>query len=390
VSDSTGAEPVREDTDELRILALNKRSWHHSKAGGSELNLEETLKRLGERGHQIHLLVGPDEGRPRLTADESVSIHRVGSDRSVPAPWDVVLSYLVVSMFFYWYLYRLSPDVVYTVNTPLPWPVVTRRPRVVIFHHVAIDSFFETHPFPQNLLGYLSQWLGVVRERTTPTVSVSPSTTDELVSRGHASDTVHEIRNGLDLERYRPGTESISPRIVYVGGLERYKGVDRIPRIFQAVQELSDRTVRLDVAGRDGPVRDEIEAYCAETDGAMYHGFISEERKIEILQNAWVFIAPSRIEGWGIAVLEANACGTPAVGSDVNGLRDSIRDGETGLLADGADADKFARHVNALLADDERRAVLRQNARDWAEQHSWDRAVDQLERLFRSAVAPEE
>jgi glycosyltransferase involved in cell wall biosynthesis len=122
----------------------------------------------------------------------------------------------------------------------------------------------------------------------------------------------------------------------------------------------------------------------------MYHGFISEERKIEILQNAWVFIAPSRIEGWGIAVLEANACGTPAVGSDVNGLRDSIRDGETGLLADGADADKFARHVNALLADDERRAVLRQNARDWAEQHSWDRAVDQLERLFRSAVAPEE
>jgi glycosyltransferase involved in cell wall biosynthesis len=278
----------------------------------------------------------------------------------------------------------VSPDVIYTVNTPLPWLVITRRPRVGIFHHIAIDSFFETHPFPQNLLGYVSQWVGVLRERNNPTVSVSPSTSRELVSRGHKPQNVHEIRNGLDLGTYSPGETSPVPRILYVGGLDRYKGVDRIPGIHQSLSEIFDSTVHLDVAGRDGPVKEEIKTYCAQTESAHFHGFVSMEKKINLLQSAWVFIAPSRVEGWGIAVLEANACGTPAVGSDVNGLRDSIRDGESGLLVDGSNPTEFAACINDLLSNTQKRETFEANARSWAEQHSWEQTVDQLEELFIS------
>jgi glycosyltransferase involved in cell wall biosynthesis len=290
----------------------------------------------------------------------------------------------VVSIYFYVYSYRISPDIVYTVNTPLPWLIVTRRPRVGIFHHIAIDSFFETHPFPQNLLGYVSQRIGVLRERNNPTVSVSPSTTRELVSRGHDPQQVHEIRNGLDLESYSPGQKSSSPQILYIGGLERYKGVDRIPDIHQSLVEIFGSTVQLDVAGRDGPVKEEIEKYCAQVEAAHFHGFVTMEKKIELLQSAWVFIAPSRVEGWGIAVLEANACGTPAVGNDVNGLRDSIRDGETGFLAKEPNPEEFAKCVDELLSDKQKRESFGVEARSWAEQHSWDQTVDQLEELFQS------
>ncbi|WP_339104223.1 glycosyltransferase family 4 protein [Haloterrigena salinisoli] len=370
----------------LRVLALNKRSWHHSQAGGSELNLEETMKGLAQRGHEVHLLTGSDEGRSRAELDGSVRIHRVGFDEKVPAPWDVVLSYLTVSLYFYWYLYKLSPDIVYTVNTPLPWPVITRKPRVSIFHHIAIDSFFDTHPFPQNVLGYVSQSLGVFRERRNLTVSVSPSTTEELVNRGHSPETVYEIRNGLDVDQYRPGTESSTPRIVYIGGLERYKGVDRIPEIHEMIQEISDTSIRLDVAGREGPVKDSIAEYCSSANDAHYHGFVSLDKKIDLLQSAWVFIAPSRVEGWGIAVLEANACGTPAVGSKVSGLRDSIRHKETGLLVDGSDPNEFARSVHQLLEDTQLREEIGENAREWAEKHTWEKSTDQLEELFLSAA----
>lgn len=377
-------EPDHGDADRLCILALNKRSWHHSKAGGSELNLEETLKRLAERGHQVHLLVGSDEGREKTGVDESVSIRRIGFDDRFSPPWDVVISYLIVSIYFYYYSYRLSPNIVYTVNTPLPWPVMTRCPRIAIFHHVAIDSFFDTHPFPQNVFGYIAQWLGVFRERNNPTVCVSPSTSEELVSRGHDPETVYEIRNGLDIEEYHPGVESASPKIVYIGGLERYKGVDRIPNIHQTLQEMSNSSVQLDIAGRDGPSRKQIMEYCERTEEAHYHGFVSKEKKIDLLQSAWVFIAPSRVEGYGIAVLEANACGTPAVGSDVSGLRDSIKHEETGLLADGSDPESFATKVHKLLTDDERRSNLAKQGRAWAEQHSWNKSVDQLEHLLFS------
>lgn len=368
----------------LCILALNKRSWYHSKAGGSERNLEETLKRLAERGHQVHLLVGSDEGRKKIETDESVSIRRIGFDDGFSPPWDIVISYLTISVYFYWHLYRVSPDVVYTVNSPLPWPILTRCPRIAIFHHIAIDSFFDTHPFPQNVLGYVAQWIGVFRERNNPTVSVSPSTTEELVSRGHDPDTVFEIRNGLDVEEYHPGGESASPKIAYVGGLERYKGVDRIPQIHETLQEVSDSSVQLDVAGRDGPCREQIAEYCERNEEANYHGFVSKKKKIDLLQSAWIFIAPSRVEGYGIAVIEANACGTPTVGSDVNGLRDSIQHGKTGLLADGSNPKLFATKVNELLMDNERRNNLAERARAWAEQHSWQKSADKLENLFLS------
>ncbi|GCF15401.1 glycosyl transferase family 1 [Haloarcula mannanilytica] len=369
-------------TEKVCILALNKRSWHHSKAGGSELNLEESLKRLAERGHRVHLLTGSDEGNKKREVDGGVYIHRVGFDNWLSAPWDVVTSYIFVTFYFYFKMFKISPDIVYTVNTPLPWPVVTRCPRIAIFHHIAIDSFFDTHPFPQNLLGYISQWAGVLRERNTPTVSVSPSTTKELVSRGHPPDTVYEIRNGIDLEKYFPGNESNNPQMVYIGGLERYKGVDRIPEIHQELQALSEQDIHLHVAGRDGPMKELIETYCENTNKAHFHGFVSEEKKIQLLQSGWAFIAPSRVEGWGIAVLEANACGTPAIGCDVSGLRDSIKHQQTGFLVDEFTAASFASNVHELISNRDLRNSFGDSGRAWAEQHSWERNVDDLERLF--------
>lgn len=384
--DGTATESDQEIGDQLRILAVNKRSWHHSRAGGAEFNLEETLKRLSERGHQIHLLVGSDEGRQKVEQDGSVSIRRVGFDHRFPQPWDVVFAYIAVSLYFYWEQFRISPDVVYAVNSPLPWLVLSRRPKVTIFHHLAIDSIFETHPFPQNILGYLAQRVGVLLERNNPTVSVSRSTTSELVSRGHDPDTVYEIKNGLDIDRYSIGEKSETPTITYVGAMERYKGVDRLPAIHRALRDIRGSDVRLDIAGRDGPARDRIERYCTETTNAYYHGFVSESEKIGLLQSAWVFVAPSRVEGYGLAVIEANACGTPAVGSDVKGLRDSIRDGETGLLVDASDPEMFASKVNELLSNDGKRKEFSSRAQSWAMQHDWKHSIDKFENLFISVT----
>lgn len=377
----SGTERDKGRTNQRCILALNKRSWHHSKAGGSEHNLEKTLTRLADRGHDVYLLTGSDEGQDRTDIDNGVNIRRVGVGDRIDAPWDVVVSYLFVTIYFYWYQHRVAPDVVYTVNTPLPWPVFTRRPRVSIFHHIAIDSFFETHPFPQNLFGFLAQWAGVFRERENPTVSVSPSTTEELVYRGHDPETIAEITNGIDTNRYSPGSESETPRVLYLGGLERYKGVDRIPEIHQAITNQATEPVQLDVAGRDGPLREEIAEYCNHTETATFHGFVSLSRKVELLQSAWVYIAPSRVEGWGIVVLEANACATPAVGNDINGLRDSICDGTTGYLVPEGDCDAFASRVVQLL-DEETRKQFGSEARRWAQKHSWEQTVDDLEQLF--------
>ena len=387
--------PSERDTrGRLTILAVNKSCWGNG-GGGAEANLRETLSRLADRGNDVTLLCGRFPGCADVEYLDGVRIERVGFEREFGPPFDVVLTYLAATVVVYRRLARIEPDVVYVVDTPLPWPIYTRRPRVAIFHHVAIDSFLETHPFPQNWLGSFAQRLGARRERRTPTVSVSPSTTNALLDAGHPPATVHEIRNGIDVERYtpdesgepgRPGKAASEPRLLYLGGLNEIKGADRLPAIHRAVERALGRAVRLDIAGRGGETATTLKAYCAGRDSACFHGYVSEERKVELLRRAWVFLAPSRIEGWGLAVLEANACGTPAVGADVEGLRDSIRDGETGVLADAADPDAFAASVVSVLEDDECRAELSANAREWATAHSWEETTADLEMLFHRVV----
>ena len=72
-----------------------------------------------------------------------------------------------------------------------------------------------------------------------------------------------------------------------------------------------------------------------------FHGFVSEERKIDLMRSAWANIFPSPKEGWGITVIEAAACGTPSLASDSPGLRDSVCHGETGFLVPHGDVDAW-------------------------------------------------
>jgi len=374
-------------TDPPSVLALSKRSWQSTDPGGAEVNLEKSLKGLADRGHEVTLLTGADGGRPRTERDGGVKICRTRLDRHASGVLATVLAYVGVTLTFHRLVHRTQPDVVYTVETPLPWLLATRRRRVGVFHHVALGTLFETHPLPVAVCGYLAQRLAVRLARGYHTVSVSPSTTETLLEHGHDAARVHEIRNGIDVDAFETGDTATDPRVLYLGNLAAYKGVDRLPAIHRRVEEVYGTAVALDVAGRQGDQADLVRDYCERTPSATYHGYVSEQRKLELLQRAWVLLVPSRVEGWGLAVLEANACGTPAVGMTVDGLRDSIRDGETGLLAEDDCVGEFATAVTTLLAHEARRDEMGREGLRWARQHSWERAGDRLSWLVRDLAA---
>lgn len=374
------------DSEPLRVLVLNKRCWHHPRSGGAEINLRETLTRLSKKGHEVVLLTAGYPGSDPKVEDDGVTINRVGTDFGLPQPFDTILAYAIVTIYFHYFQTRQKFDVVYYAFSPLPWFVLTGSPSVAIFHHIGIDSVFETHSFPLNWLAHFGYRLGIMYERDSLTVTVSESTTDILVDYGHDRDTIREVQNGIEIENFEPTTGAAEPRILFLGGLEKYKGADRIPDIHRHIEEQLGQSVTLDIAGRPGGQQEILEAYCSSTDSATFHGYVSVEQKVTLLQEAWIFIAPSRIEGWGIAVIEANACGTPAVGSNVEGLRDSIRDGTTGLLADGGDPAEFGGAVVELLRDEARRVEMGETAREWAERFTWERAADELEEALYEAV----
>jgi glycosyltransferase involved in cell wall biosynthesis len=102
-----------------------------------------------------------------------------------------------------------------------------------------------------------------------------------------------------------------------------------------------------------------------------FTGRVTEDQKIQLFQNAWVLVNPSFMEGWGITTIEANACGTPVVAADVPGLRDSVRDMETGYLVPHGDTQGFAGRIIAIINDQRLRETFAERSVAWAQQFDW-------------------
>src|SRR2546428_860014 len=116
-------------------------------------------------------------------------------------------------------------------------------------------------------------------------------------------------------------------------------------------------------------------------------GRISENSKFKLYGDIRVAISPSHREGFGISVIEANSVGTPVVGWDVPGSRDSIVDGTTGLLAPFPNDIAFADRILTLLTDDHAWRHLSENAWKWARDHSWENAAKDFEKVVESTLA---
>ena len=144
------------------------------------------------------------------------------------------------------------------------------------------------------------------------------------------------------------------------------------------------------VIGGDGPARAGLQAQVRElglADAVSLPGRVPEQAKSDLLGEAWLTVAPSLAEGWGLTVLEAAALGTPAVASDVPGLRDSVRDGETGWLVPPSRGLAVAL-MNALdeLSDQARQRRAAGACVRWAARFSWDDSAERLARVLLSEV----
>lgn len=353
--------------------------WNHPDAGGVEVNLRETLTRLSERGHNVHFLTSYFPGAEREEQVEGVKIYRTGLRTRSNEMYALTLGQIRLSLLER----RIDPDVVYTVNSIAGWALpFSSTPHVTAFHHLYGKAIFRQMKFPLNLIGWIAERTGLMLASNREVVSVSPSTTADLMDEGIDKDRITEIENAVDTEKYcrDAGKDEEQLSMLYLGRFEYNKGIDLLPKIYRKVSEKVG--VRLDIAGF-GSMDEVPKEMASEFEDVVFHGYVDEDTKKELLSKASVLVTPSRIEGWGMNVSEANASSTPAVGADTGGLKDSIIDGETGFLADKDDlVANMSEKTVRLLEDDELREELGENAREFAESRDWGENVDRLERLF--------
>lgn len=362
----------------MKILCLNWRDIKHPMAGGAETYLFEIAKRLTSE-HKVVLFCGKYKGCKTRDEIDGVKIIRQGGNFSVYLY--AILSYLIN-------LRGEGYDIIVDSINGVPFftPLYVRKPKVAIVHHlVKKEILFRELPLPFAFIAWLAENMIPFLYRKVPIITVSRSSRQELIEFGISEERVHIIYNGIEHTALGCADKSPKPLIAYVGRIKKYKQVDHLLQAFEMVKREVPEAEAI-IAGR-GDYNELRRLVKAEINSNItLAGEVSEAEKLKIMKKAWIFVTPSTKEGWGVSVIEANACGTPAIAYDVPGLRDSIRDGETGLLVPRGNVEQLARVMVKLLTDSELRAKLSQNALNWASNFSWDRSTEEFAKILEEVA----
>ena len=365
----------------LRILVVNWQDRRNPNAGGAEEHLHQVFGRLAGRGHRVTLLCSDwAAGGPAGDID-GIRVHRTGRRYTfnVAAP-----------LYYGRHLSDEPFDVVVEDLNKVPM-LATRwaraRVRLLLVHHLFGATAFKEANVALATATWLFERIIPAVYRGLPCIAVSESTREDLVRRGLDAADITVIRNGVELDGLWPAaTRFPDPTVVYLGRLKRYKRADLILR---AVARLRDQgvTVKMIVAGK-GDAREGLEETARRLgiqDRVRFAGFVPDAEKRELLAKSWVHALTSPKEGWGIASVEASACGTATVASDSPGLRETVRHEETGLLVRHGDVEALAAALARVLEPANRDRMGRA-ARSMAEQYSWEGVTDAVEDLLKFLV----
>ncbi|POX38946.1 glycosyl transferase [Streptomyces sp. Ru73] len=344
-----------------RIVFLARRDLGNPAAGGSELLVDRLAEGLTALGHQVTLLCGGP------AAHREYRVVSAGGDASHFLRARGQFARQVGDC-----------DLLVEVCNGMPYlaPLWHRGPTLCLVNHVHTDLWGLRFPAPAARLGRsLERWALAGTHRGNLMVAVSDSTAGALRDLGVPGDRIRLVHNGVE----EPGPllpKSPEPLFLAMGRLVEYKRIGLLLRLWERVRPVTGG--RLVIVG-DGPERRRLEDLAGP--GVRFTGHVSEREKHELLCRSWLLLHPSLIEGWGLVVMEAAARRTPAVGFDIPGLRDSVHDGVTGLLARGESA--FAAHWCALALSGQRRHTMGRAAELRAARFRWSGTV----RGFRAVAA---
>jgi glycosyltransferase involved in cell wall biosynthesis len=348
----------------LNILVLADRDWTHPQGGGTGANVYGQVARWVEWGHRVTVIAAHYPGaktfeqlRPNLT------LYRMGNRASVfpRAIWTVLRGL------------GGDADVVLEVINGITFltPLWLRKPRVALVNHVHRDLYIGEFGRVGRLLAWLLEGLPLkYLYSRAPFLTISRASRGDLVKAGIPREAITVAYCGVGPGAFRRGERSSEPRLLYVGRLKAYKRIEHVLDVLEAIPDAT-----LDIAG-DGDHREALEAEIDQrglTSRVEMHGYVDEEKKVLLYGRAWVTLTASSSEGWSLTVMEAALCGTPSAALAVGGLRESIVDGETGVLAHGLE--ELIRRVRDLIGQPELIEPLGDAAERRAKTFTWERTA---------------
>lgn len=373
----------------MKLLWITWKDTGHPEAGGAETVCHQLCQRLLAEGHEVTLLTTNYPGAASQSAASGVKTIRVGSSRYLH-PFQALWYYVR-------HLRNAYDVVIEEINGGAPYFSVffgRKSQRFLLYHQLGRKNWFYEIKAPFSYLGYhllvpiatrIMSWARV------PVITVSESTRQALQKHGFAPDRTHIISEGLvtepladisKIQKYR------QPTILSHGRMRAMKRtLDQIKAFELAKKMLPE--LRLKVSGdSSGEYGKKVLAYIAASpykDDIEYLGRTTDKQREELMQRCHAILVTSIEEGWGLIVTEANSQGTPGVAYDVDGLRDSVRNGHTGIVT-AANPAALADGIVALIQDTKTYNAIRHNAWQWSKEITFDRSYQDFKTILEKTA----
>jgi len=360
----------------MKILILNWRDIKHHHQGGAEVVTFEHAKAWVKAGHRVTWFGSKSRGRPVQETVAGIKIIRRGNE--------LLTVHLAA---FFWYLQNGQGrfDLVIDQFHGLPFltPLYVKVPKLAFIHEVTRDVWL-LNPLPKPLnwlvgsLGYLLEPVCFLFYRQVPFLTVSESTRRDLVRYGIPRRNITVIHNGIKVIKPWPfPVKASQPTVIFLGALAKDKGIEEAIKAFGLLAKQVGNCRFWVVGGSATGYLKKLKNMAKKAGVARqikFYGFVDNRTKFNLLAKAHLMVNPSYREGWGLVVIEANSMGTPVVGYNSPGLRDSIVHHQTGLLCRRNSPQALAANLAEALTDQKLYRRLQSGALAWSRQFSWSLA----------------
>ncbi len=398
---------------QMKILWLTWKDKKNPLAGGAEVVASELGKRLALDGHEVLFLVGGFEGAEKEEIINGCKVIRVGGR------WTV---YWEAFKYYKKNLRGWADMVVDEMNTiPFFTKLYVKERKIMFIHQLCREIWFYQMFFPLNIIGFVLEFFYLRMLNDQKVITVSESTKKDLMRFGFEEKNINIISEGIEIDPIKeieidtpvilsmPEVETQSwsekypnPTLLSFGAVRAMKRTDQIIKAFELIKSGKNELLtpsyaighafdltnfKLIIAGdindkfgekilqmiEKSPFKDSIDVL----------GRVSIEKKIELMQKSHVLAVTSIKEGWGLVVTEANSQGTPAVVYDVDGLRDSVRHNETGLICQKNSPESLAKNIERLLKKGGKYEKIRNTAWKWSKKINFEKSYGEFIKFIK-------
>ncbi|MCR4263090.1 MAG: glycosyltransferase family 4 protein [Candidatus Roizmanbacteria bacterium] len=362
----------------MNILILNWRDINNPLAGGAETATHEHAKGWISTGHRVVQLSSRFPGGKEAETIDGITIRRMGNH----------YSFHIRAIVTYLREYRDMFDLIIDEFHFLPYftPLYAKTKILAYIHEVAKELWFSNLFFPANRIGYMIEPYIIRLYKNIPFMVVSESTRNDLIDIGIPQRNIHLVHNGVSILTSHKKKHA-SPHLLFLGRLAPDKGIEDALYAYHIFhKEFPDSIFDIAGSAENTDYSDYLHSLVRRlqlNSSVLFHGEVTERKKFDLLRESWLLIHPSVREGWGLTAIEAASQGTPTVGYNVSGLRDSVRQNTTGILVDGRNPELLAQAAIDLISDTKRYSQMEKNAQKWSKEFSWKKSVAQSLQLIQ-------